>query len=67
MTARYIARNPVEAGLCRVAREWAWSSHAGLLEGTAPPWVDGERLLAYFASAGGEARLRYLDLVDDGS
>jgi putative transposase len=26
---RYVARNPVEAGLCVSPEEWAWSSYAG--------------------------------------
>jgi putative transposase len=28
---RYIAQNPVEAGLCRAPEEWLWSSHAAAL------------------------------------
>lgn len=28
---RYIARNPVEAGLCRTPEEWPWSSHGAAL------------------------------------
>jgi REP element-mobilizing transposase RayT len=38
---RYIARNPVAAGLCAAADEWEWSGHralAGLTE--PPPWLD---------------------------
>ena len=31
-TARYILRNPVDAGLCKAAEEWRWSSHQGVLE-----------------------------------
>jgi putative transposase len=43
--AAYIARNPVEAGLCERAEDWRWSSHAatqGLV--TPPPWLDVARL-----------------------
>ena len=29
---RYVARNPVEAGICRSPREWPWSSYRGLAE-----------------------------------
>ena len=36
MAAAYIARNPVEAGLCASAIDWTWSSHAQLDPGTAP-------------------------------
>ena len=59
-TARYIARNPVEAGLCEAAAEWRWSSHRGVLEGTAPRWVDRARLLAFFGTMGGDPRGRLL-------
>ena len=44
VTARYIARNPVEAGLCARPEEWQWSSHASILANAAPPWLDRERL-----------------------
>ncbi|HEX6023850.1 MAG TPA: transposase [Solirubrobacter sp.] len=63
-TARYIARNPVEAGLCKHAHDWPWSSHALMTRGTAPPWVDWGRLLSYFSSDGGDPWKRYRALVD---
>jgi putative transposase len=62
--ARYIARNPVEAGLCRKASEWKWSSHRGLLDGTAPAWVDRGRFLERFGTMGGEPESVYAALVD---
>lgn len=62
-TARYIARNPVEAGLCTGAGEWPWSSHAATLSGEAPAWLDVERLLGFFGLWGGEPRERYADFV----
>lgn len=31
MAIRYIARNPVEAGLCRSPEEWPWSSYGAVL------------------------------------
>jgi putative transposase len=42
-TIRYIARNPVEAGLCEAEYEWPWSSRAMLVAGTAPQWLDAQR------------------------
>src|SRR4051794_38783584 len=51
---RYIAHNPVEAGLCGRPGEWAWSSHASALAGDAPRWLDLPRLFEYFAGAGGD-------------
>jgi hypothetical protein len=59
----YIARNPVEAGLCGSPEDWPWSSHARVLQGTAPPWLDATRLLRCFEGAGGDSRRRYAELV----
>ena len=53
-TLRYIALNPVEAGLCEDARDWRWSSYALLVEGIAPEWVDGARVRAYLAAWGAD-------------
>jgi putative transposase len=45
---RYIAQNPVVAGLCRAAEDWPWSSHAAALGLCRPPdflttsWVLGQ-------------------------
>jgi REP element-mobilizing transposase RayT len=63
-TARYIQRNPVEAGLCRSALEWRWSSHRATVENAAPPWLDAPRLLSYFATMGGDPRSVYRDVID---
>ncbi|MDA0159534.1 transposase [Solirubrobacter ginsenosidimutans] len=63
-TARYILRNPVEAGLCRTAEEWKWSSHRAVLDGTAPPWLDATRLLERFGVTGGDPHTVYRALVD---
>jgi REP element-mobilizing transposase RayT len=60
---RYIARNPVEAGLCADPGGWAWSSHAATV-GTRPPrWLDVARLLDFFGAAGGDPRERYAAFV----
>ena len=32
-TYRYIARNPVRAGICERAADWPWSSYSGLVHG----------------------------------
>ncbi len=61
--ARYIALNPVEAGLCERPDEWPWSSHAGVLSGAAPAWLDVERLLGFFGLWRGEPRERYAEFV----
>lgn len=63
MVTRYIARNPVEAGLCAEPAEWLWSSHATALGDRGPRWLDTTRLLAFFGASGGESRRRYAELV----
>jgi putative transposase len=60
MVAAYLARNPVEAGLCAEPGEWPWSSHADTVAGTSPSWLDAARLLDYFAASGGDPRTRYV-------
>lgn len=62
--ARYIPRNPVEAGRCLSASEWPWSSFKGMLEGNGPQWVADTGLLSYFAAAGGDPWSRCKALVD---
>ena len=64
MTAAYIARNPVDAGLCDTVADWPWSSHGALLARRPPCWLDWPRLLSYFGAHGGEGYRRYVDLVD---
>ena len=65
-TTRYVALNPVAAGLCERPEDWRWSSHAAVLGGGTPAWLDVARLLSYFAGLGGEPRERYADLVRTG-
>jgi REP element-mobilizing transposase RayT len=64
MTVRYVARNPVEAGLCDRPEDWAWSSVRATLEGRAPAWVDVERLHDFFAWLGGDPADTYAQMVD---
>ena len=63
MVARYIARNPVDGGLCGEPAEWRWSSHAAALENDPPVWLDTPRLLDFFGASGGDSRRRYADFV----
>ncbi len=63
--ARYIARNPVEAGRCARARDWVWGSHRRVLDGVAPAWLDESRLFSRFATMGGDGRRTYLAQVDE--
>jgi len=65
--AAYIARNPVEAGLCAQPSAWRWSSHAAVVEGAGPAWLDAARLLEYFSTLGGDPLTRYRDAIAGGS
>jgi putative transposase len=58
-TLRYIAQNPVEAGLCVAEEDWPWSSHAMLLADTAPSWLDTARVSDHLR-AWGHQDLRHL-------
>jgi REP element-mobilizing transposase RayT len=61
---RYVARNPVEAGLCSHPSHWRWSSHRGVLDGTAPAWIDRRRLLELLSGGVGDPLERYLRLTE---
>jgi REP-associated tyrosine transposase len=64
-TARYIARNPVRAGLCAGPGLYPWSSHPAVAHGgSAPRWLDTARLLGCFGADGGDPRRRYADFVE---
>lgn len=46
---KYVARNPVEAGLCRSPELWPWSSYAGTVGlGDRHSFVDDEAVLGCF-------------------
>ena len=51
---RYLALNPVHAGLCASPEEWPWSSYALLISQESPGLIS-DRSLAYF---GGDRRSR---------
>lgn len=62
-TIRYIAHNPVNAGLSTSPATWPWSSYAAALGGPAPAWLDVAQLLSYFTAMGGPPRERYVELT----
>ena len=53
-TLRYIALNPVVAGMCDDARDWRWSSYALIVAGIAPSWVDAARVREYLGAYGAD-------------
>ena len=65
MVARYVARNPVDAGLCGEPEAWPWGSHAiaAGARSDAPIWLDTARLHEFFGANGGDARRRYQQFI----
>ena len=64
-TLRYIARNPVEAGLCAHPSEWPWTSYratARLAE--APRFLAVHDVLSYFGDTPQMGAARYVEFVD---
>jgi REP-associated tyrosine transposase len=62
--SRYIARNPVEAGLAASPGDWEWSSYGALRRGRAPSWLAHEAVLRLLG--GGEsAAVEYERLILD--
>src|SRR4051812_4603573 len=64
-TARYVVRNPVEAGLCAHPAEWPWSSYratAGLED--APAFLSIGAVLELFDSRPDAAMSKYVEFVD---
>lgn len=65
--ARYLALNPVKAGLCSAAAEWEWGSYqpyAGIAP--VPEFLTVGRLLAFFGPDLRRARTAYRAFVLDG-
>ena len=62
-TVRYVANNPVAAGLCATPEDWPWSSHTAILAEKSLPFLATWRLLSYFAANGGDAREQYHAVV----
>ncbi|HYH91099.1 MAG TPA: transposase [Solirubrobacteraceae bacterium] len=59
-TVRYIAMNPVNAGLCHRPDQWRWGS-----AGASPPWLGSQRLLEYLGAEGGDPIALYAELVSN--
>ena len=62
---RYVARNPVEAGLCESAAAWPWSSYPGTAGVVAPAsFVDARRVVSCFDGPYETALARLRKFVD---
>ena len=62
---RYLANNPVEAGIAPTASAWRWSSHRAILGHEDPPaWLARERLLQLLSGVGAEPERTYGQLTE---
>lgn len=65
--ARYVVLNPVRAGLCDRAAEWAWSSYRATVNLAArPPFLAVDEVLAEFGPSRPKARSAFAAFVADG-
>ena len=65
-TVRYIALNPVRAGLCPAPRSWRWSSYRAAAGLEAPPrFLALDELYPFFADTSALARRRFVAFVAD--
>ncbi len=63
-TLRYVARNPVAAGICKQPEDYRWCSHRAVVGlGIAPPFLATNAVLALFGPSRDRARERYYALV----
>jgi putative transposase len=64
-TLRYIALNPVRAGLCARPADWRWSSYAALIGWDAPPpFLDIDSVLKLFSPDRKVAQARLREYVE---
>jgi putative transposase len=64
---RYIALNPVQAGLCERPADWRWSSYAGAIGwASPPPFLALRSVLQLFGRDPAVARSRLQAFVEDG-
>ena len=61
--ARYVAMNPVRAGLCARPEDWPWSAHRALLGLSAAGFTAIDALLDHFGGDRRTARANYAALV----
>ncbi|HEY6961049.1 MAG TPA: transposase [Gaiellaceae bacterium] len=63
---RYIARNPIEAGLCDTAADWRWSGYSAIAGLASPrPFHNVDAALRVFGDDPQRARAKYARFVHD--
>jgi putative transposase len=61
---RYVARNPVRAGLCAAPADWHWSSYRALVGTELPPiFLDVRGALEAFGTFGKAAEVAFANIV----
>jgi putative transposase len=61
---RYVANNPVEAGLCATPSDWRRSSCAATLGLRGDPWIDAEHVLRFLELYSPDPLAYYAGLID---
>jgi len=61
---RYIAVNPVKAGLCRRPEGYRWSSHGPTVGDSAPEFLNLDRLFWHLGGLDTDPRTLYMNLVE---
>jgi putative transposase len=64
---RYVAYNPVKAGLCSSPEAWPWGSHAALASMRDPALVKADRVASLLSWLGGDPARRYMRLFEPDS
>ena len=65
--SRYLALNPVRAGLARAARGWRWSSYPAIAaDRSSPAFVDVQAILRLFGRDPERARTSFVRFVEEG-
>ena len=62
---RYVARNPVRAGLCESPLDWPWSSYRHTVELDDPSFVDPSLVLGCFDGSREEMVKQLRDVVEE--
>lgn len=63
---RYIALNPVDAGLVEHPADWLWNSYEPTVSGDGPAWLDADRVLGYVGTWAQDESAAYSRLVTAG-
>jgi len=61
---RYVAHNPVKAGLCETPEGWPWSSHVALASMRVHPCARADRVASLLSSVDHDPARRYLRLFE---